>query len=144
MSTTSEGSRMKSARVVLSLAVFGLLLALAGCNTISTPAVQSAVHDYNGTASVGDFLTITVDPTSKTITYKNYTNGDQGTVPYTVNPDGTYTITDPNGHLVSAYEVPGSVLMVETEKSGPSHNTPALITAIESEPATIDTFAGRS
>ena len=80
---------------------------MSGCNTASTTASQSAIRNYNGTASVGDFLTISVDSTAKTITYKNYTNSDHGTVPYTVNSDGTYTITDPNGNLLSAYEVPG-------------------------------------
>ncbi|PYX47590.1 MAG: hypothetical protein DMG79_13550 [Acidobacteria bacterium] len=99
---------------------------------------------YNGTASVGDFLTISIDSTALTITYQNYTNGDTGTVPYTVNGDGTYTVSDPNGNLLAAYEVPGFVLMVETAKAGPNHNTPALITAVESAAATINTFAGRS
>jgi hypothetical protein len=93
---------------------------------------------------VGDFLTISIDSTALTITYKNYSNGDSGTVPYTVNSDGSYTITDPNGNLLAAYEVPGFVMMVETAKSGPNHSTPALITAIENAPAAINTFAGNS
>ena len=125
---------------------FAALLAIcffAGCNTTSkvmTPV--SAVRAYNGTASVGDFLTISIDSTALTITYKNYSNGDAGTVPYSVNSDGTYTVTDPKGNLVAAYEVPGFVLMVEAAKAGPNHDTPALITAIESKPASISTFAG--
>jgi hypothetical protein len=135
-----KNSRTKTARLALLLALFGL----AGCSTPSTPAAQSAIRNYSGTASVGDFLTISINSTTLTITYKNYSNGDTGTVPYTVNTNGTYAITDPNGNLVAAYEVPGSVLLVETNKSGPSHNTPALITAIESEPASISTFAGQS
>jgi hypothetical protein len=104
---------------------------------------QNAVRAYNGTASVGDFLTISLDSNAQTISYKNFTNGDMGTVPYSVNADGTYFISDPNGNLLAAYEVPGFVLMVETAKAGPSHNTPALITAIESVPSSINTFAGR-
>jgi hypothetical protein len=141
----------RRARALLGLfycMVFGLilgsLLGLAGCSGSSTTAAQSAIRDYNGTASVGDFLTIAINSTALTISYKNYTNGDTGTVPYTVNANGTYAITDPNGNLVAAYEVPGSVLMVETNKSGPGHNTPALITAVESTPASISTFAGRN
>lgn len=66
------------------------------------------------------------------------------TVFYSVNTDGTYAITDPSGNLVAGYEVPGFVLMLETAKSGPGRNTPALITAIESVPASLDTFAGRN
>ncbi len=120
-----------------------MVLGLTGCSNTSTPA-QSAIRNYNGTASVGDFLTITIDTTTQTITYKDYTNGATGTVPYTLNANGTYTITDPSGNLLAAYEVPGSVLMVESSKSGTGHNTPALITAIEIAPASINTFAGRS
>jgi hypothetical protein len=135
---------MRCAKPTLLVAVC-LLALLAGCaSTSKLGTSQSAVRSYNGTASVGDFLTITIDATAQTITYKNYTNGDAGTVPYTVKSDGTYAITDPNGNLLAAYEVPGFVLMVETAKSGPSHNTVALITAIENTPASISTFAGRN
>jgi hypothetical protein len=93
---------------------------------------------------VGDFLTISLDSNAHTIAYKNYTNGDSGTVPYTVNSDGTYTVTDPAGNLLAAYEVPGFVMVVESAKSGPTHDVPALITAVESVPATIQTFASRN
>ncbi|MGA9392571.1 MAG: hypothetical protein WBV69_19240 [Candidatus Sulfotelmatobacter sp.] len=132
----------------MKIATLGLVLAsclLSGCNSTTPPATpaQPAVRAYNGTASVGDFLTISINSTARTITYKNYTNGETGTVPYTVNANGTYTITDPSGNLLAAYEVPGFVMMIQTAKSGPNENTPALITAIESVPATINTFAGQ-
>lgn len=117
---------------------------LAGCSTTSKMTTQKTVRSYNGTASVGDFLTISIDSSALTITYKNYTNGETGTVPYTVNSDGTYTITDPNGNLLSAYEVPGTALMVEAANAGPQQDTKALITAVESAPASINTFAGRN
>ena len=85
---------------------------LVGCS--STKVVPtSSVHSYNGTAAVGDFLTISVDSAAHTITYDNLTNGQTGTVPYSVESDGSYTIADPHGNLLSAYEVPGSVLVVE-------------------------------
>jgi len=133
---------MKTARLMLM--VFSCLL--VGCS--STPKVVnpplSTVRNYNGTASVGDFLTITIDSSAQTITYKNYTNGETGTVPFSVNADGTYTITDPQGNLLSAYEVPGTAMMVEAANAGPNKDTKALITAIETAPATIDTFAGRN
>ena len=135
---------MKIARLLL--ASFACLL--VGCDsatkiTTTTP-VQNTVRAYNGTASVGDFLTISIDSAALTITYKNYTNGESGTVPYTVNTDGTYTISDPNGNLLSAYEVPGFVMMIEAANAGPNSDTQALITAVESGPATINTFAGRN
>jgi hypothetical protein len=132
---------MKTAR----LALLVLVCLLAGCNSTSKlSAPQKAVRAYNGTASVGDFLTISIDSSALTITYKNFTNGETGTVPYAVNSDGTYAITDPNGNLLAAYEVPGFVLMVEAANAGPNRDTPALITAVESAPSSISTFAGRN
>jgi len=132
---------MKTVRLALLIAV----CLLTSCNSTSKLATsQSAVRAYNGTASVGDFLTISIDSTALTITYKNYTNGEAGTVPYIVNSDGTYTIGDPQGNLLAAYEVPGFVLMVEAANAGPNQNSQALITAVESAPASINTFAGRN
>ncbi len=132
---------MKTARIALLLTI----CFLAGCNSTSKLGVpQNAVRAYNGTASVGDFLTISIDSSAQTITYKNYTNGETGAaVPYTVNADGTYAITDPNGNLLTAYEVPGFVMMIEAANAGPNRDTQALITAVESAPASINTFAGR-
>jgi archaellum component FlaF (FlaF/FlaG flagellin family) len=131
---------MKTAKLCL---LFGIFF-LAGCNSAPKIVPQNMVRSYNGTASVGDFLTISINSSAQTITYKNYTNGETGTVPYTVNADGTYTISDPNGNLLSGYEVPGFVLMVEAANAGPTRDTPALITAIENAPASINTFAGQN
>ena len=104
---------MKTAWRPLARAVFGplfvpglvlnLVLALVGCSgntSVPAPAAQAAaIRNYSGTASVGDFLTISINSTANTITYKNYTNGDTGTVPYIVNANGTYAITDPERKL---------------------------------------------
>jgi len=133
---------MRTARALLVF--FACLLVGCGSSPKSTTPPQAAVRNYNGTASVGDFLTIDIDSSALTIAYKNYTNGQMGTVPYTVNGDGTYTITDPDGNLLSAYEVPGTVMMVEAANAGPNRDTVALITAIETAPASIETFAGRN
>jgi hypothetical protein len=68
---------MKTVRRLLLVAV-GLL---TSCNSTSKLAtLQSAVRDYNGTASVGDFLTTSIDSTALNITYKNYTNGETSEV----------------------------------------------------------------
>jgi hypothetical protein len=128
----------------LALASLFLLAVLTGCGTSTAPTSTNAIRNYNGTASVGDFLTITINSTTGTIDYTNHTNGDTGTVPYTVNSDGTYTVADPQGNLQEAFEVPGFVLVVESAKSGPSHNTPAIITAIESVPTSITDLAGQN
>ena len=132
-------------RVVCSLAI---LAAFSGCGnpaaftSNSTPAVVT--RSYNGTASVGDFLTITLNTTALTITYNNLSNGDTGTFPYSVNANGSYTLNDPNGNLLAAYEIPGYALLIQAAKVGPNHNTAALITAVESGPISLSTFFGNS
>jgi hypothetical protein len=132
---------MKTVRFLL-LAFACLLVGCDSRSRLSTP--QTSVRQYNGTASVGDFLTISIDSSAQIITYQNYTNGESGTVPYTVNADGTYAISDPSGNLVSGYEVPGTMMMVEAANAGPNRDTTALITAIETAPASIDAFAGQN
>jgi hypothetical protein len=120
-----------------------LLLSAGGCksNVATPPAVpQSVTRSYNGTASVGDFLTITLDSTAHTLTYSNHSNGDAGTIPYTVNTDGTYALNDPAGNLLAAYEVPNYALLVQAAKTGPNHNTKALITAVQSSPISMTTM----
>ena len=133
---------MKTAKVAMLVVV----LLLAGCNSTKklSSNTQSTVRAYNATAAVGDFLTISIDSNAQTITYKNYTNGQTGTVPYAVNADGGYTITDPHGNLLSAYEIPGSVLVVEAANAGPSQDSASLITAVDSVPVTVQTFAGQN
>lgn len=120
---------------------------LAGCGSAVPKANTGplkSVRSYSGTASVGDFLTISIDSINMKISYKNYTNGESGTVPYAVNDDSTYTIFDPQGNLLAGYEVPGTVLVVEAANAGANRDTDAMITAIETAPASINTFAGRS
>lgn len=130
-----------------------ILAGLSGCTSSgvgglngngSNPTPLNVTRVYNGTASVGDFLTITLDTGAKTIAYTDISNGASGTVPYTVNADGSYTLNDPAGNLIAAYEVPDYALVIEAAKAGPSQNTPALITAVESGPISISTFANRS
>jgi hypothetical protein len=126
------------------------LFALASCGGSSGGSAGAsgpgttvaATRNYNGTASVGDFLQITVDSTTNTITYQNLSNGDSGTVPYTVNANGTYTLNDPNGNLLAAYEIPSYAMVVQAAKAGPDHNTPALITAMDAGAITLATFEG--
>ncbi len=105
----------------------GLLLFL-GCGSTFTPG--NSPRSYSATASVGDFLSITLDPAAHTLAYTNVSNGDTGTIPYTVNVDGTYTLQDPQGVLVAAYEVPDFGMIVQAAKAGPTHDMPALITAV--------------
>ncbi len=110
--------------------------------SLSNNPVPNAARSYNGTASVGDFLAITLDPASSTLSYTNISNGDSGTVPYTVNSDGTYTLSDPTGNLIAAYEVPNYALLVQAAKTGPTHDAPALITAVQKGSISMSTWAG--
>ncbi|MGA3130620.1 MAG: hypothetical protein ABSD59_07450 [Terracidiphilus sp.] len=132
-------------RLICALVV---LFGFSGCGsqpaTTSTSTPAAVTHTYNGTASVGDFLTITLNTTALTMTYNNLSNGDSGTFPYTVNANGSYTLDDPNGNLLSAYEIPGYALLIQAAKAGPNHNTPAVITAVETGPISLSTFSGNS
>ncbi len=121
------------------------VFAFGGCGsqTSITTTGTSVPRSYNGTASVGDFLSITLDPSAQTILYTNLSNHDSGTVPYTVNADGTYTLHDPQGNLVAAYEVPNYALIIQAAKSGPHHNAPALVTAVEKGSLSVATWAGK-
>jgi len=128
------------------LTVAVLFLAVVGCSTSpTTPATTpSTTRAYNGTASVGDFLTITLDSSAQTISYTDVSNGQVGVVPYTLNSDGTYTLNDSEGNLVAAYEVPNYALLIQAAKTGPGESTPALITAVESGQISQSTFLGHA
>jgi len=131
---------------ICCLFVISLLLASLGCSSTApaptTVPVAQALRAYNGSASVGDFLSISLDPAALTLTYKNISNGDTGVVPYTVNADGTYTLNDPQHNLLAAYEVPNYALLVQAAKSGPNHDALALIMAVQSGSISMNTWEG--
>jgi len=91
---------------------------------------------------VGDFLTVSIDHDAKTIAYQNLTNGQQGTVSYTVASDGGYAIQDPQGNLVMGYEIPGYALVLELNNAGPQQNTNCLAFAIQQAPIDLNTMNG--
>src|SRR5437660_2692013 len=101
----------------LRILAVSALMVCTGCGATLTKSPVAPTRSYNGTASVGDFLKITLDSTTHTLTYINVSNGDFGEVPYIVNADGTYTLTDPTGNLIAAYEVPGYALLVQAAKT---------------------------
>jgi len=126
----------------------GALLALAGCGgsggSLQSIPATTTTRQYSGSASVGDFLSIAVDNNAHTIAYTNKSNGDTGTVSYTVNADGSYAITDPTGNFTSAYEIPNYAMVIAANKTGPNHNTPALVTAVASAQISASTFGSQS
>jgi hypothetical protein len=112
------------------------------CGPVNTSSnLSNSPRSYNGSASVGDFLTITLDPSARTLTYTNLSNQDHGTIPYQVNADGTYTLNDPAGNLIAAYEVPNYALLVQAAKAGPKSDQLALITAVERGTISTSTWA---
>lgn len=128
------------APLVLAALALGAALAVSGCSshvTQPSPAPGASSRAYNGTASVGDFVTIAVDAAAHTIHYDNHSNGDTATVRYTVNPDGTFALDDPTGNLVAAYEVPNFALLIEAAKTGPSHDQASLVTAVQASPISV-------
>ena len=133
---------MRLRAMALSLPLV-LLLACTSTPPWEQPAVPSS-RTYNGTASVGDFMTITIDSIAKTISYSDVSNSTRGTAPYVVNADGTYSLNDPTGNLIAAYEVPGYAMLIQAAKTGPNADAPALITAVESGPISLSTFTGKS
>src|ERR1700730_15274738 len=102
----------------LAVVLAGLLCGCGSAGPKANTGPLKSVRSYSGTASVGDFLTISIDSINMKITYKDYTNNETGTVPYAINDDGTYTIFDPQGNLFAGYEVPGTVLVVEASNAG--------------------------
>jgi hypothetical protein len=122
------------------------LLATLGCGsspvTTPTPSAPS-VRNYTGTASVGDFFTITLDPNAQTLTYTDLSNNVSGTAAYTENANGTYTLSDPSGNLVAAYEVPNYAMLIQATMTGPNKNTLALVTAVQTSQVSPATFASQ-
>ena len=104
----------------------------------------STTRSYNGTASVGDFFTMTVDPVAYTLAYTDLSNGDSGTISYQVNSDGTYQLDDPNHNLVGAYEIPNNALLVEATNTGPDHDAPAIILAMQTASISVPKWASHN
>jgi hypothetical protein len=129
-----------------TLVVSLLLLAGLGCNSTNVAPVStgSSKRSYDGSASIGDFLAVTLDPVALTVTNKNLSNGDTAVVPYTVNADGTYALNHPNHKLLAAYEVPNYALLLQAAKAGPNHNALALVTAVQKSTISIGTWADRN
>ncbi len=132
---------------------FAALVCLAGAYFASCGG-DSGIRKYTGTAGVGDFLEVVVDPAAGTIAYKNLSNGDCDTVSFTEAVDGSYAITDgnnpdypladdpdcteddPQGNLLAALEIPGFALLLHAAKVGPNSDTEAIVFAIDQQPIT--------
>ncbi len=115
--------------------------ATAGVSITVNPA--PTLQYYSGSASVGDFLQITVNGTAKTLSYANLSNGTSGTnVTYTVNGDGTYSFS-PDPYLMMAYEIPGYAVVMLISNAGMNKTAVALVTAMSKTSVSIPSFFGR-
>lgn len=120
----------------------------------ATPAAPAApastpsgvgTHRYQTTASVGDFLQITIDKDSHTATYVNRTNGLTGEgVPYALDGKGGYVFADPNGHLKAAIELEDSALVVDVDNAGPNKDTHALAIGAATLPISLADLSDRT
>ena len=122
--------------------------------TPATPATPAApaptpsgvgTHRYQTTASVGDFLQITIDKDRHTVSYVNRTNGLAGEgVAYTLDGKGGYVFADPNGHLKAAVELEDSALVVDVDKAGPNKDTHALAIGAATLPISLADLSDRT
>jgi hypothetical protein len=105
----------------------------------------SAIYQYQSTASVGDFIRITLDKNAQTVSYENKTNGlHADNVHYSVDATGVYSFAaDPNGHLKQGIELAGYAFVVDVDKAGPGLDTRALAIGAASEPISASDLASR-
>lgn len=120
--------------IACALLAMSLLAMSTRIRNARPPHSLTAERAYTGSASVGDFFNLRLDPVTQTLTYYNRSNGDAATVPYSTNSDGTYILNDPSGNLTSAYEVPNFGILVAAQRAGPNHGSLALITALRTTP----------
>lgn len=118
------------------------MLLVAGCSGSGSSSSVSGTS-YTATASVGDFITVTLDSDSSTLEYNNKTNGDTGTASYTVESDGSYTITDATGRLLRAFEIEDYALVVEADQTGPSSDTKSIIVGVQTEDIALSDIQGK-
>lgn len=111
---------------------------------VASAAGESGTHRYQTTASVGDFLQITIDKDAHTVTYLNKTNGLAGvSVPYTIDAKGAYVFADPNGHLKVAIELEDHAFVVDVDKAGPNKDSRALAIGAATLPISLADVTNR-
>jgi hypothetical protein len=98
-----------------------------------------SLRKYQGTAAVGDFLDVVIDPTAMTLTYSNAANNTSGVVPYTVAADGSYDFHDPDGNVLRGIELPNYALVLDLDHAGPHRDTRSFAFAIQKTPISVAT-----
>ena len=98
-------------------------------------------RNYSGTAAVGDFLTVEVDPAAMTLSYNNKTNGSSGMVSYAIAKDGSLDVQDPDSNVLHAIELPGYAIVLDLDHAGPNQDTRSLAFGILQAPISAKTFS---
>jgi hypothetical protein len=118
-----------------------LVLALAACGGGGGGGSNTSTkHDYNGTASVGDFITLTIDRDASVLHWANGTNGETGEAPFTVDTDGALLVAADDGQIKKAYEIPGYGVVALDPKAGPGHDRQSPVFLWEKTAATKSQF----
>jgi hypothetical protein len=118
--------------------------ASAGAPLDGAASTAPSTHRYQTTASVGDFLQISIDKAARTVSYLNKTNGLAAIdVPYAIDDKGAYSFRDPNGHLVAAIELEDQAFVVDVARAGPNRDTHALAIGAATRPIARTDFASR-
>lgn len=115
-------TRLPARVLAFSLAIFSF-----ACDGAS----NSSPGSFSGSASVGDLVLF--DLQANPATYTNVSNGTSGSFSYTVNGDGTLSITDLSGAVVAGVLVEDFALVLQMTNTGPDADQPALVFAIQQQ-----------
>ncbi len=132
----AAGTVAVAALPLVLIAGIGTLLVLVVVVLVTTSAASGggSSRQYQGTAPVGDFWQVTVDPAASTIAYTNnaISSGGEfrsGTVAYTAGAAGALATSDAN--ILGAVEVPGTALLMNVAHAGPRGDAPSLVVGVE-------------
>jgi hypothetical protein len=138
MKTRTTSGTFGTLAVAMAVLAFGCTSPQQDSKTTNQKA-----HTYNGTAAVGDFLTITVDRGARTMSFRNWTTGNSGVLSFVEDADGTLVVTDADPEIVKANEIPGFALVAEDRKAKDGKQQ-ALVFAFEQVPAQVSDFRNLS
>lgn len=106
--------------------------------------VKASIRHYFGTAAVGDFMQITLDPNTNTFSYVNSSNNTSGFGSYIQNQDGTMTINESSNAITKGLEIPGFALVLAADNTGPNKDTTALVCSLHKQVMTLDMITNRT
>ncbi|MGA2890695.1 MAG: Ig-like domain-containing protein [Terracidiphilus sp.] len=139
--TVDPTTGLASGIVAGSTTIYAALSGQQGSASLTVTATQ---RNYSGSASVGDFVTFTIDTQAGTLAYNNVSNGQTGSVSYVINADGSSTLNDAAGHLLAVSEVPGYGVVALMNNAGATADQLALVTSVTQQNINAASFAGQA